>query len=109
MAFEFARENLHAAQKRMKESYDIAVNQRIFKPGDKVYIKFKNIHAQYASKLQSPWSAAHEVVSCKGVVVTLRNLSNNSIVRVHADRLSNPSIALRHEPVAPVREIPLAD
>ena len=59
----------------MKESYDIGVKQRIFKPGDKVYIKVKNIHAQYASKLQSPWSTAHEVVSCKGVVVKIGRAS----------------------------------
>ena len=108
-AFDFARENLHAAQKRMKESYDLGVNQRIFKPGDKVYIRIKNRHAQYASKLASPWSTPHEVIACKGVVVTLRKLSNNSKVKVHADRLSNPSIVLRHEPAAPVNDVPFAD
>ena len=50
LAFDFAMENLHAAQKRMKESYDVGVNQRIFKPGDKIYIKIKNLHAQSPSK-----------------------------------------------------------
>ena len=29
-AFDFDRENLHPAQNRMKESYDIGVNERIF-------------------------------------------------------------------------------
>ena len=53
-AFEFAMENLHAAQKRMKESYYIGVNKRISKPGDKVDIKIKKLNAIYASKLQSP-------------------------------------------------------
>ena len=109
LAFDFARENLHAAQLRMKESYDLGVNQRIFKPGDVVYIKIKNLHAQYASKLASHWRTPHEPIACKGVLLTLRNLSNNSIVKMHADRFSNPSIVLRHEPAAPVNEVPLAD
>ena len=64
----------------MKDSYALGGNKRIFKPGDMVYIKIKNLNALYASKLQSPWSAPHEVISCTGVVVTLRNLSNNSII-----------------------------
>ena len=51
----------------------------------------------------------HEVIACKGVVVTLRNLSNNSIMKVHADHLSNPSIALRRETQAPANDVPLAD
>ena len=50
-----------------------------------------------------------EVVSCKVVVITLRNLSNNSIIKVRADRLSNPSIAIRRDPPALASEIHLAD
>ena len=94
-AFEFARENLHTAQKRMNESYDIGVNKRIFKSEDNVYNKIKNPNALYASKLQSRWSVPHEEIARKGVVVTLRNWSNNSIIKMHADRLSYPWIALR--------------
>ena len=93
----------------MKESYDLGVNKRIFKPGDKVSIKIKNLNALYASKLQSPWSAPHEIIACKVVAVTLRNLSNNSLMKVYADRLSNPSITLRREPQAPANDVPLAD
>ena len=43
LAFDFARENLHAAQKRIKESYDFGVNRRIFKTGDMVYINSQNL------------------------------------------------------------------
>ena len=84
-------------------------NQRIFKQGDKVYIKVNNSQAQYDSKLQSHSSTPHKVIACKGVVVTLRTLSNNAILKVHADRLSNSLIALRHEAAAPANNVPLGD
>ena len=90
-------------------SYVLGVNQRILKPRDKVYFKIKNIRAQYASSVQSPWSLPHDVIACKWVGVILRNRSNNPVIQVHADRLSNPTITLRHEAAAPVHDVPLVE
>ena len=93
----FVRNHLRTSQKRMKERYDLGVNRKIYRPGDKVRVRLKARQAK-ASKLRSPWSDLHEVISCHDVVVTLRNPSTNEIIKVHADRLSNSSHNLRPEP-----------
>ena len=49
--------------------------------------------AKGPSKFQSEWSSPHEVVSVKGVVVTLREVSSNRKYVVHHDRLSNPLLS----------------
>ena len=71
--------------------------------------KINNFGAQCASKPQSPWSVPREVIAYKGVGIALRNLSDNIVAKLHADLLSNPSIALRREPHGPASNIPLAD
>ena len=86
-AFDFLKGTLHAAQKGKNESFELGVNQVIFKPFDMVSIKIIINHAEYASKLQSPWSTPHDMIASKGVVVTLRTISNKSVVKVHAHLL----------------------
>ena len=108
-AFDFARETHHAALKTLKESYDLGVNQSSLKPSDNFYIKITNMHPQYGSKLQSVRSTPHEVVECKGVVGNFRNLSNNSLINLISDRLSNPSSRLGHEASAAPNEGLLGD
>ena len=49
--------------------------------------------AKGPSKFQSEWSSLHEVISVKGVVVTLKELSSNRKYVVHHDRLSNPLLS----------------
>ena len=55
-------------------------------------VKLKS-RAKGPSKFQSDWSSHHEVISGKGVVVTLTELSSNRKYVVHHDRLSNPFLS----------------
>ena len=93
----FVRNHLRTSQKRMKERYQLGVNRKRYRPGDKFRVRLKARQAK-ASKLRSPWSDLHNVISCHDVVVTLRNPSTNEIIKVSADRMSNSSHNLRHEP-----------
>ncbi len=68
---------------------DLGAIERIFSPGSLVRVWLKS-RAKGPSKFQSKWSNPHEVVSVKGVLVTLRELSSNRKYVVHHDRLSNP-------------------
>ena len=45
----------------------------------------------------------------QGVVITIRNLSNNSIIKVHANRISNPSIGLRRDSQESFKDIAIGD
>ena len=45
------------------------------------------------SKFQSEWSSFYEVVSVKGVIVTIRKLFSNRKYVVHHDLLSNPFLS----------------
>ncbi|KAF0153184.1 MAG: hypothetical protein FD188_3384, partial [Ignavibacteria bacterium] len=96
-AFENVRETLKMSQKRMKDQYDIGAYSRIFKPGDQVRIRLKNLAFKPASKLRSPWSDLFEIISVKGVVITIRNPLTNETLNVNADRLSNVTPRLRYE------------
>ena len=98
LAYENARENLHAAQKRMKDRYDLGANEKVFRFGDKVRIRLKNLSFKPASKLRSPWSDLFEVVKVTGPVISIRNLINKEIMNVNSDRLTNVSPQLRTEP-----------
>ena len=96
-SFENVRENLSASQKHMMDYYELGTNERTFQKGDKVRIRIKSLALKPGSKLRSPWSDLFEVVSVTGSVIEIRNPSNNEIVRVHADRLSNVTPDLRPE------------
>ena len=108
-AFDFAGENLHAAQKKMKVKNDLGVIESIFKQGDRIDVKIKKLHARCAYELESPWSLPHEVVACEGIVIILPKLSYDSVVKLHADCLSNASIALRRDPLVHPNTVPLVD
>ena len=47
------------------------------------------------SKFQSEWFGPHEVISAKGVVVTLKALSSGRKYVTHNDRLSNPLLSVK--------------
>ena len=93
-AFENARNALMANQRRSKDSYDTGVVERIFSPGQKVFLRIKNLFMKKGSKLLSPWSGPFEVIETKGILVKIRDMrvSNGRVEWVHHDRLSNPSI-----------------
>ena len=97
-SFYEVREALGASQKVMKDRYDLGATSRVFRPGDQVRIRLKNLSFKPASKLRSPWSNLLEVLSVNGVVVTLRDPADNRQLTVHADRLTNVSPKLRYEP-----------
>ena len=62
-AYKIVRENLKSSQKCMKNHYDLGATQRLFKIGDKVRIRLKNLSFKPASKLKAPWSELFEVVA----------------------------------------------
>ena len=81
----------------MKNYYDLGASQRLFKIGDKVRIRLKNLSFKPASKLKAPWSELFEVVATYGPVISIKKLNSNEIIRVHSDRLSNVTPRLRPE------------
>ena len=93
-AFENARDALAANQRRSKDSYDTGIVERIFCPGQKVFLRIKNLFMKKGSKLLSPWSGPYEVVETKGILVKIldKRVPNGRVEWVHHDRLSNPSI-----------------
>ena len=91
-SFDSVRENLHSFYKRKKDHYYLGAVEGIFTPGDLVRVRLKS-RAKGPSKFQSEWSSPHDVVSVKGVVVTLREYSSNRKYVVHHVRLSNPLLS----------------
>ena len=73
-AYQDAREELAASQKIMKTRYDLGAINRIFRVGDKVRIRLKNLAFKPASKLKAPWSEVCEVLEVQGVIVTIKIL-----------------------------------
>ena len=72
-AFQIARATLLSNQRRTKDSYDTGVVERLFLPGQKVFIRVKNLFMKPGSKLLSPWSGPFEVLETKGVLVKVRD------------------------------------
>ena len=91
-SFDSVRENLRSFHQREKDHFDLGAIERIFTSGDLVRVRLKS-RAKGPSKFQSEWSSPHEVVSVKGVIVTLRELSSNRKYVVHHDCLSNPLLS----------------
>ena len=90
--FASTRKNLQSFHQREKDHYDLGAIERILTPGDLVRVRLKS-RAKGLRKFQSDWSSLHEVISVKGVVVTLKELSANRKYVVHHDRLSNPLLS----------------
>ena len=57
----------------MKNNYDLGASQRLFKIGDKVRIRLKNLSFKPASKLKARWSELFEVVATDGPVISIKN------------------------------------
>jgi transposase InsO family protein len=88
-AFESVRQHLKSFHQREKDHYDLGAIERIFQPGDRVRVRLKSRQKGHA-KFLSTWSEPHEVLSVRGVVVTLRELATGREYVTHHDRLSNP-------------------
>ena len=88
-AFQSVREHLQLFHQREKDHYDLGAIERVFHPGDRVRVRLKS-HQKGHSKFLSVWSEPHEVLSVRGVVVTLRELSTGREYITHHDGLSNP-------------------
>ena len=88
-SFRSVRENLQSFHQREKDYYDLGAVSKIFKPGDFIRVRLKS-KRKAPSKFLSDWSGPHQVISVKGVVVEVKELSSNRIYRIHHDRLSNP-------------------
>ena len=82
-------ENTRSFHQREKDRYDLGPVERVFQPGDLVRDRLK-FRQKYPSKFQTEWFGPHEVISTKGVVVTLKELSSGRKYVTHHDRLSNP-------------------
>ena len=91
-AFASVRVNLHSFHQREKDLYDLGAIERIFRPGDTVRVRLK-ARQRGPAKFNTEWSGPHEVVSVRGVVVTLRELSSGREYITHHDRLSNPILS----------------
>ena len=85
-AFTSVRENLPSFHQREKEYYDLGDAERILPPGDIGRGKLKS-RAKGPSKFQSEWSAPHEAVSIKGVIIILKTINSNRKIVVHHDRI----------------------
>ena len=91
-AFASVRVNLRSFHQREKDLYDLGAIERIFKPGDTVRVRLK-ARQRGPAKFNTEWSGPHEVISVRGVVVTLRELSSGREYITHHDRLSNPILS----------------
>ena len=74
-AVESVRENLNSFHQREKDRYDLGEITRVFSPGDIVRVRLKS-RQRGPTKFQPEFSAPHEVLTVRGVVVTLRELSS---------------------------------
>ena len=83
-AFASVREHTRSFHQREKDHYDLGAVERVFRPGDRVRVRLK-ARQRGPAKFHSNWSAPHEVISVRGVVVTLRELCYRSRVR-HSPR-----------------------
>ena len=72
-AFQSVREHLQSFHQREKDHYDLGAIERVFHSGDRVRVRLKSRQKGH-SKFISEWSEPHEVLSVRGVVVTLREL-----------------------------------
>ena len=88
-AFQSVREHLQSFHQREKDHYDLGAIERVFHPGYRVRVRLKSRQKGH-SKFLSVWSEPHEVLSVRGVVVTLREFSTGREYITHHDRLSNP-------------------
>jgi hypothetical protein len=88
-ASEIARHVSNATQKTSKEYYDANANNRLFKPGDVVYVRVGQHKAGACNKLAAPWMGPCVVEAAHGVRVTVVTPSNGTI-QVHHNRLSRP-------------------
>ena len=88
------KENLHSFYEREKDHYDLAAVKKLLTFWDLVRVRLKS-RDKGPSKFQSEWPSPHEVVSVKGVVVTLKEFSSNQKYVVHKDRFSNPLLSSR--------------
>ena len=88
-SFNSVRENLHSFHQRERNHYDLGAFERVFKSGDILRVCLKS-KRQWPSKLLSDWSGPHEVLSVKGAVIEVKELSSKRKYQIHHDRLSNP-------------------
>ena len=101
-AFESVRENLGFFHHREKDRYDLGAITHVFSPGDIVRIRLKS-RQRGPTKFQPEFSGPHEVLSVRGVVVTLKEFSSGRTYITHHDRLSNP--LLHHQSHDQNREV----
>ena len=83
-SFASVQENLHSFHQRERDYYDLGAKERILKPGDIIRVRLKS-KRQGPSKFLNDWSGPHEVLSVKGVVVQVKELSSNRIYYIHHD------------------------
>ena len=88
-ASEIARHVTNAKQKIAKEYYDANVNNKLFKPGDVVYVRVGQHKAGVCNKLAAPWMGPCVVQAVHGVRVTVVTPSNR-VIQVHHNRISGP-------------------
>ena len=74
--FASVRLNLEFVHSRDKDRYDLGTVERVFHPGDTVKIRLQSRHPRL-SKFKSELSGPHEVVRVRGVVVTVREASQD--------------------------------
>ena len=101
-AFESVLENFNSFLQREKDRYDLGAVTRVFSPGDIVRVRLK-CRQRGPTKFQPEFSGPHEVLSVRGVVITLKELSSGRTYVTHHDRLSNP--LLHHQSHDQNREV----
>ena len=88
-SFSHVRDSLQAFHKREKDRYDLGAVEHLFKPGDSIRVRIKTRYKGPA-KFAPSYSGPHEVISVRGVILTVRELSTNRVYQIHHDRASNP-------------------
>ena len=91
-AYESARDSLGAAQRRMKDKYDVGAAARLFEVGDKVRVRLVNLNAHSGSKLEAKWSEQRIVVRVEGAVIYVKDPRTGTAQPLHCDRLLKSNI-----------------
>jgi hypothetical protein len=82
-----ARHVTNTKQNVAKEYYDANVNNKLFKPGDLVYVRVGQHKAGVCNKLAAPWMGPWVVQAVHGVRITVATPSNRTI-EAHHNRIS---------------------